>query len=94
MSKKTKEERLVVVLEIANKLRYFQGPDGTIDNLYNDEYQAIKELKEIFKNYVQQDEKNLVSFSGSIKFPEIGRKMEYILPTGSLAKSLFVLKRL
>lgn len=94
MSKKTKEERLVVVLEIARKLRHFQGPDGTVDDLYNDEYPAIKELKEIFKNYVSQDENNLISFSGTIKFPEIGRKMEYILPTGSVAKSLFVLKRL
>lgn len=97
LPKKTKEERVYVVLEIARKLREFKGPNGEIENLYNDEFPAIKELKKVFNEYINQndDQQNiikLVSFSGSIKFPEIGRRIEYILPINKTAKSLFVLK--
>jgi hypothetical protein len=94
---KNKKERLEVVLEIAKKLREFptnQRTGDTID-LYNGYYDAIHEIKDVFNQYVNQDDnqpKQLIPFSGKIDFPELRRQIEYILPIKKEATSLFVLR--
>jgi CCR4-NOT transcriptional regulation complex NOT5 subunit len=85
---KTKQERLDIVLNIVKQLKEFpksHPSQGEIPfvNLYNIEYGAIRELKDIFTRYVQQDDskpKELIGFSGKIYFEEINRYIEYILP--------------
>lgn len=94
--KKNKQERLTIVLEICKKLRDFPTSTGTTIDLYNGYYDAIHEIKDVFKEYVNQDDcnpKHLIGFSGKIDFPEIGRKIEYVLPINTNANSLFVFRK-
>jgi hypothetical protein len=96
MRKKTKEERVIVVLEICRKLKQFPTTTGIVD-LYNSYYGAILKIKDIFNQYINQDDSNpneLVSFSGEIPFPEIRMKIEYILPIKQYKQSLFVFRNL
>lgn len=96
--KRTKEERLNVVMNLIKKLRYFPRSDFFTNenindiyvNLFNEEYPAIKELKTIFNEYIH----NEYSVSGKIKFQEINRKIEYILPINANIDPLFVLKQI
>lgn len=93
---KNKKERLEVVLEIAKQLRKFPTSTGTTIDLYNGYYDAIHEIKAVFNQYINQDDnqpKQLIQFSGKIDFPELGRKIEYILPIKKEVNSLFVLRK-
>lgn len=97
MNKRNREERLLVVLDISKRLRNFPKSTYNINenpymDLYNTDYLAIKKIKEIFKEYVNQDEILSQSMSGSIKFPEIQRKIEYILPINKRNEPVFVMK--
>ena len=59
----SKIERLQIVLEIVNKLKNFKCKNNTIINLYDDNLCSfIKDLKEIFNNYIKQDENKLIDF--------------------------------
>jgi len=77
----SKIERLQIVLEIVNKLKNFKCKNNTIINLYDDNLCSfIKELKEIFNNYIKQDDINIDNikyFKGNLYFEEIDKKIEY-----------------
>lgn len=89
----SKIERLQIVLEIVNKLKNFKCKNNTIINLYDDNLCSfIKELKEIFNNYIKQEETKLIDYKGNLYFEEIDKKIEYFLPCRKNKKSLFVIK--
>jgi hypothetical protein len=89
----SKIERLQIVLEIVNKLKNFKSKNNTIINLYDDNLCSfIKELKEIFNNYIKQEETKLIDYKGNLYFEEIDKKIEYFLPCRKNKKSLFVIK--
>ena len=89
----TKNERLSFIMEIITSLRIFKGEKGAIVNLYNEEYSAIKTLKEVFDSYLNQNDATSISFEGSIKFEELNRKLQYRLPAFSPHTPLFVMKK-
>jgi hypothetical protein len=101
IKKLNKQDRILIVLDIAKKLRQFpkktcfmNDPHPYVD-LYCESYTAIHELKHIFASYVNQDDTKqdtLKSFSGTIMFDEIGRRIEYVLPIRKHNQPLFVLK--
>ena len=89
----SKIERLQIVLEIVNKLKNFKCKNNTIINLYDDNLCSfIGELKEIFNNYIKQDENKLIDYKGKLYFKEIDKKIEYFLPCRKNKKSLFVIR--
>jgi hypothetical protein len=89
----TQKERLQIVLDIASKLKNFKSKDGSIINLYNENLCSfIIELKQIFSNYIKQDENNLIEMKGTLLFEEIGKNIEYLLPIKKNKKSLFVIR--
>lgn len=89
-----KMERLQIVLQIVHKLKNFKCSNNTIINLYNENLcHFITELKQIFDQYVKQDEGNLVDFQGTLFFEEINKHIEYFLPCRKNTKEpLFVIK--
>lgn len=93
--KKTREERLEIVLDIVKKLSKFPTTTGTYINLYEINCPAMNEIKIIFNRYINQDDSTpelLVGETGKIKFPEIGRKIEFILPIKKTIPPTFILK--
>jgi hypothetical protein len=89
----SKIERLQIVLEIVNKLKNFKCKNNTNINLYDDNLCSfIGELKEIFNNYIKQDETKLIDYKGKLYFEEIDKKIEYFLPCKKNKKSLFVIR--
>lgn len=89
----TKNERLTFIMDIINSLRSFRGENGEAANLYNEEYSAIKQLKAIFDEYLNQPDDTSVSFEGTIKFEELNRKLQYRLPAFSPHKPLLLMKK-
>lgn len=101
MTKRSKVERLKLVLGFCKQLERFPkshpDPDDLYPyiNLYNDTFESIIQLKQIFHDYVHQNDdepKTLQGFSGKILFPEIDRTIEYILPIKTCVTPLFVLR--
>lgn len=100
---KSKQERLEIVLDLCKQLRNFPtAQHPLLDtqhshlNLYDTDYSAIIKIKEIFNMYVNQDDNDvsvLNGFSGKIKFPELNKTIEYILPIKRIAKPLFVFRK-
>ena len=88
----TRKERLEIVLNIAKKLKRFILQNNTTIDLYQDEYSFIPELKEIFNNYVKQDDLLPLDFSGIIRFKEINKDIEYNLPVTNKKEPLFVIR--
>lgn len=84
-------ERLQTVLDIAKKLRNFPSTDGsrTVD-LYNESFPAIAQLKKVFNEYIRNEHRD--SVAGKIRFPEIHKTIEYILPAKSVIEPVFVLR--
>ena len=102
MNKRNKQERLELVLEIAKILKKFPvaalgdyyGKEEYI-NYYDTNYKAINKIKEEFKYYINQDDKDnkkLNGVSGKIPFPEIEKYIEYVLPINRNHKSHFVFR--
>lgn len=92
-----KQQRLLVVLDICEKLRNFPkaGDQNETVDLYNYPCSAMTELKSVFSSYVNQNDelpKRLTSFSGKIKFREIQRTIEYILPIKKHNQPIFVIR--
>ena len=86
-------ERLQIVLEIVNNLKNFKTSTNATINLYDDNRcHFIKELKEIFKNYIQQEECSLIDYKGVLYFQEIDKNIEYLLPCKKKDSSLFVIR--
>lgn len=101
VDKKNKQERLEIVIDICKKLRsfpastYFNTNHGQTIDLYNSNFPAISQVKQVFNDYINQDDSHpsyLRGLSGKIKFPEIERTIEYILPIRKHTAPLFVLK--
>jgi hypothetical protein len=90
MKLRTKEERLLVILNLRDKLRdYFQL------DVNDPDCDALKKLKAIFSQYVNQDDaipKKMVSFSGKIPFHEIERVIHYSLPVKKINEPYIILK--
>jgi hypothetical protein len=89
---RTRQERLQIVLDIAKKLRNYELQNGSTMDLYNDQYSFIPELKNIFNEYVKQDDELPLDFSGLLRFEEIGKDIEYILPSTQNKLPLFVIR--
>ena len=88
---RTSKEKLQIVLHIVKKLSKFNASDmSQTINLYNDSYPAIVQLKSVFNEYIKTDITN--SMSGKIKFPEINKTIEYILPAKRHIPPTFVLR--
>ena len=88
---RSKKERCDIILDIVYKLKNYKTENGTI-NLYNEEYSYHDELKKIFNEYIKQDDENMKDFSGTLKFNEIGKNVEYYLPTTYEKNPLFVIR--
>lgn len=90
MKLRSREERLLVVLNLRDKFRdYFQL------DINDPDCEALKKLKSIFSQYVNQDDANqkmLVSFSGKIPFPEIERVIHYTLPVKKMNEPYIIMK--
>ena len=89
---RTRKERLEIVLGIAKKLKNYNLQNGNYMDLYQDQYSFIPELKEIFNNYVKQDDLLPLDFSGILRFEEINKDIEYILPATNKKNPLFVIR--
>jgi len=83
----TQIDKLNITLDIVYKLRNFEGPNGSV-NLFNDEYTFVPELKKIFTEYIHSDR----SYKGTLDFKEIGKKIDYHLPTMNNKQPLFVIR--
>lgn len=98
IQKRLKNERLTIVLDITRKLKkcpLSNSVENPYIDMWNTNYPAIIELKKVFNNYINQDEscqKNLIGFSGKIKFPEINRVIIYKLPIYKHVESEFIIK--
>jgi hypothetical protein len=88
----TRLERLNIVLDIAKKLKNFEGKRGEIIDLYNDQYSFITEFKKITKQYIDMDDNNVTELKGTLYFEEIDRNIDYLLPAKSYKKPLFVIR--
>lgn len=86
-----REERIHLVQPIITHLENFPTKNGTTINLYNMDYPATKQLKVIFTRYIDQNG-GMSGEHGKIPFPEMGRKIEYLLPIRRGVKPLFVLR--
>ena len=98
MSKKstdklTQKERLEVILDIVKKLKFYVATNGSIINLYNDEYTFVQEFKKISNEYIQQDDNNVKEYKGTLLFEEIDRNIDYIFPSKNYKKPLFVIRK-
>lgn len=101
--KRTQQERLQIVLDICQQLKRFPkatymatDPHPYLD-LYNSDYSAIQQLKKVFNEFVKQDDSKpelLIGLSGKIKFPELNRRIEYVLPIKKNVQPMFVLRSL
>jgi len=80
MNKRTKQERVTMILYLARKLQHFPIQYDKHMNLYSSEFQAIQQLKNIFNDYINQDDSYATGRSGKIKFDELNKTIEYILP--------------
>jgi hypothetical protein len=87
MENLTQADKLLISLDIINKLKNFNGPNGAV-NLWNEEYSFVKELKEIFNKYIHSDR----SYKGSLQFVEIGKVIDYRLPQMKNKDPLFVIR--
>jgi len=102
-TKKSKKERLEIVLEMIRKFKntpkstiyYTNVNDNPYVDLYNQVFPAMRELKNVFDTYVNQDDDNtdhLVGLSGKIKFPEINKTIHYVLPIKKDARPSLILR--
>jgi hypothetical protein len=93
--KKNKRERLEIVLEIVKKLKNFPTSERTFIDIYNSEFPTIAKLKEIFNEYINQDDNHpslIYGLNGKLLFPEINRRIIYVLPVKKDALSTFILQ--
>ena len=90
----TRMDRLQNTLKIVNQLKNFKGKHNEIVNLYDESRcHFVSELKNILKEYVNQDDEALVDYKGTLYFEEIDRNIEYLLPKKKNNEPLFVIRR-
>lgn len=93
--KKNKNERLTIVLDIVKKLKSFYSSENTIIDLYNQQFPTIIKLKSVFNEYINQDDSHpslIYGLNGTLDFPEINKKIIYILPVKKDSTSTFILR--
>jgi hypothetical protein len=83
----TQTEKINICVDIATKLKNFEGKNGKV-NLFNDTYTFISKLKKIMSDYIKGNE----SYSGSLLFEEIDKKIKYSFPIEKTKNALFVIK--
>jgi len=81
-------ERLNIILDIAKKLKKFEGKNGQIIDLYKNDISFIEDFKKISDIYIKQG----IEQCGKFDFIEIGRTIEYIFPVNKLQEPLFVIR--
>ena len=100
MSKyRSQTDRVNIVLGIVRQLKNYPHPNpsvgGTID-LYKDEYEYVDKFKNVFTNYIKQDDtkpssmresRGTIFLEGSLE-----RDVEYILPALAKQEPLFVVR--
>ena len=96
---RSKTDRVDVILKIVRQLKNFPNPNPRIEepiDLYKDEYEYVVKLKQIFTDYIKQDDDNpdtLRDFRGTIFLTETLKKnIEYILPVKQNREPLFVIR--
>lgn len=88
-----KAERLAIVLDIAKKLKNYKLKNESTINLYNSDLCSfIEDYKKITNAYIKQDENDIKDFKGTLKFEEINKNIEYILPAKKSTEPLFVIR--
>lgn len=88
-----KAERLAIVLDIAKKLKNYKLKNKSTINLYNSDLCSfIEDYKKITNAYIKQDENDIKDFKGTLKFEEINKNIEYILPAKKSTEPLFVIR--
>lgn len=92
INNRSRKERLEIVLDIASKLKNYKTTKDTIIDLYTDETSFVPELKKIFNDYIKQDDELPLDFGGILRFEEIGKDIEYLLPGTDKKEPLFVIK--
>ena len=100
MSKfRSKMDRVDVILKIVRQLKNFPNPNPRIEepiDLYKDEYEYVVKLKQIFTDYIKQDDDkpdSLKDFRGTIFLTETLKKnIENILPVKQNHEPLFVIR--
>lgn len=90
MKKKSKIDRLKIMLDVRDKLRNFMTSTFDKINLWDTDFSAIKELKKVFKEYINGE----IGFSGEIKFVEIDRVIVYKLPIKENVREEVILRQL
>lgn len=94
-NKRNREERVELVVYLAKLLQKYPVEHGKHIDLYKSDFPAIKKLKQQFLEFINQDDSNpkvLIGASGKVPFPEIGRKIEYILPIKKSARPFLVFR--
>jgi hypothetical protein len=94
-NKRNRAERVDLVVYLAKLLKNYPVQPGQYIDLYNSDFPGIKDLKQKFTNYINQndsDPKLLIGDSGKIPLPEMGRKIEYILPIKKSARPFLVFR--
>jgi len=81
-------ERLNIILDIAKKLKNFEGKNGQIIDLYKDDISFIEDFKKISEIYIKQG----IEQQGSFDFIEINKRVDYLFPTKKSQKPLFVIR--
>jgi hypothetical protein len=95
VNKRNRAERVELVVYLATLLKNYPVQHGQHLDLYNSEFPAIKDLKKQFTEFINQDDSNpklLIGASGKVPFPEMGRKIEYILPIKKSARPFLVFR--
>jgi hypothetical protein len=95
VTRRNRAERVELVVYLATLLKNYPAQPGQHLDLYNSEFHAIKELKEQFNEFINQDDskpESLKRASGKVPFPEMGRKIEYILPIKKNSRPFLVFR--
>lgn len=93
--KKNKSERLEIVIDIVKKLKKFPTSENTFIDIYNSEFPTITKLKQVFNEYINQDDNHpslIYGLNGKLLFPEINKRIVYVLPVKKDASSTFILQ--
>jgi|LakMenE01Jun11ns_1017448.scaffolds.fasta_scaffold7734288_1 hypothetical protein len=92
IEKLSQKERLEIVLDIVKKLKFYVATNGSVIDLYNDEYTFIQEFKKISNEYIKQDDYLALDYRGLLLFEEINKEIEYLLPASKNKTPLFVIR--
>ena len=84
----SQQEKVKICMDIISNLKNFKNPQNIPVDLFNENYTFVKTIKTIFNDYIHGD----TYFKGTIEFEEIGKQINYHLPSTKNHKPLFVIK--